>query len=189
MRRRHAISSVVIAALFSSLAAAQVPPAEHVDEQTVEQAFLERVADYARLRAEMERTLPPLPDAAEPEAIEAHKQAMRARMEEARAEAARGDLFTPETEALIRQQMAGAAREEDGAPRAAINEENPGRRRIAINGDYPPAAQLSTVPPQVLLALPRLPDVEVEYRFMGRRLVLLDARARMIVDYMENALP
>jgi hypothetical protein len=48
---------------------------------------------------------------------------------------------------------------------------------------------LTTVPPQVLAALPRLPDEQIEFRFLSTRLILLDTRANMIVDYMERALP
>ena len=32
---------------------------------------------------------------------------------------------------------------------------------------------LSTVPPNILVALPRLPD-DIQYRFLGRHLILLD---------------
>lgn len=45
-----------------------------------------------------------------------------------------------------------------------------------INGRYPGRLPLSTVPPNVLAALPRLPD-DLQYRFVGRHLVLLDAGA------------
>jgi hypothetical protein len=40
----------------------------------------------------------------------------------------------------------------------------------------------------VLAALPKLPE-EVEYRFVGDRLILLDAHGHIIVDYIEDALP
>lgn len=185
MWSRCLCSAAVIVGLAAVAAGAQ---SSEVQLDTDER-FVERVNTYVELRERVERDLPRLPDAASPEQIEHHKQQLRARLGEARMDAPRGDLFTPGTEALIRQQLVRVVGQEDGASRTAINEENPGRRRIAINGDYPAAAQLSTVPPQVLLALPRLPDAEVEYRFMGRRLILLDARARMIVDYMEDALP
>ena len=47
---------------------------------------------------------------------------------------------------------------------------------------------LSTVPPQVLEGLPKLPE-ELEYRFVGERLILLDPHAHIIVDYMERVFP
>ena len=43
------------------------------------------------------------------------------------------------------------------------------------------------MPPNVLAALPRLPD-DIEYRFMGRDLILLDTRANVIIDRVPDAL-
>ena len=42
--------------------------------------------------------------------------------------------------------------------------------------------------PWVLWRLPTLPD-EVEYRFIGRTLALVDVRASLIVDLLPDALP
>ena len=50
-----------------------------------------------------------------------------------------------------------------------------------MNADYPETAALATVPPLILARLPRLPD-GLEYRFMGRDLILRDTNANLIVD-------
>ena len=42
----------------------------------------------------------------------------------------------------------------------------PDRPPVRINGPYPDAIPLSTMPPQMLSALPKLPE-ELEYRFVG----------------------
>jgi hypothetical protein len=57
-----------------------------------------------------------------------------------------------------------------------------------VNADYPEAAALATVPPLILTRLPRLPD-GLEYRFMGRDLILRDTRANLIVDLIPDAVP
>jgi hypothetical protein len=44
------------------------------------------------------------------------------------------------------------------------------------------------VPPLLLLSLPALPD-NLQYRFYGRHLVVLDGDALIIVDYVANVLP
>jgi hypothetical protein len=44
------------------------------------------------------------------------------------------------------------------------------------------------MPPQILAALPKLPE-DLEYRFIGDRLILLDAHANLVVDYIDKALP
>jgi hypothetical protein len=42
------------------------------------------------------------------------------------------------------------------------------------------------VPPHILAVLPRLPD-DIEYRFLGRHLILLDTRANVILDRIPYA--
>jgi hypothetical protein len=42
--------------------------------------------------------------------------------------------------------------------------------------------------PSLVWELPGLP-AELEYKFLGRHLVLVDAHARLVVDVLENALP
>jgi hypothetical protein len=82
-----------------------------------------------------------------------------------------------------------------GAPaRKAIAEDNPKATTktpqvvLAPNAPYPEGAPLSTVPPRVLLRLPTLPE-SVDFRFVGKALVLRDVRANVIVDYIPGALP
>ena len=47
---------------------------------------------------------------------------------------------------------------------------------------------LTTVPPQVLQTLPKLTE-DLEYRFIGDWLILLDVHAHVIADFIEDALP
>jgi len=67
------------------------------------------------------------------------------------------------------------------------NAESPARVDLVVNGKYPPNAPLSTVPPSVLLSLPKLPQ-GMEYRFVGRHLILFDSKANLIVDVLRNAI-
>jgi hypothetical protein len=59
---------------------------------------------------------------------------------------------------------------------------------VHVNAEYPRDESLSTVPPDVLRALPQLPP-DIQYRFVGQHLILYDAKANIIIDYMLNALP
>jgi len=45
---------------------------------------------------------------------------------------------------------------------------------------------ISTVPPQVLAQLPKLPE-ELEYRFIQTNLILFDTHAHTIADYVVGA--
>ena len=67
-------------------------------------------------------------------------------------------------------------------------DENPVGVRVTVNGRYPDTVPVSTVPPQVLQTLPKLSE-DMEYRFIGDRLILLDAHAHVIADFIDDALP
>jgi hypothetical protein len=54
--------------------------------------------------------------------------------------------------------------------------------------DYPVDAPVSTMPAPVLLRMPQLPK-ELEYRFVGKSLVLRDTEANIIVDVIPGAVP
>ncbi len=166
-------------------------PAQPVNASAlVQKEFGDRVRKYLELRKQLEDGLPRLPDKAEPEAITTHQQALLRSLQRARRNARQGDIFRDDSRHLIRRLIAGALAQEGSAPRQAMREENPGTLPVRVNSPYPASQPLPTVPPQVLVALPRLPDdQELEYRFVGRRLLLLDSRANMVVDYMDRALP
>jgi hypothetical protein len=77
--------------------------------------------------------------------------------------------------------------EVDAKTWASIMDDNPGAFSVRINGTYPDKKPLSTVPANVLAVLPRLPN-DVQYRFLGRHLVLFDTRARVILDGIPYAI-
>ena len=52
-----------------------------------------------------------------------------------------------------------------------------------MNSRYPDTVPLTTVPPQVLQTLPKLTE-DLEYRFVGDNLILLDGHAHVIVDFI-----
>jgi hypothetical protein len=67
-------------------------------------------------------------------------------------------------------------------------QEVPKRTPPRVNANYPETAALATVPPLILQRLQRLPD-GIEYRFMGRDLILRDTKANLIVDVLPEAVP
>ena len=67
-------------------------------------------------------------------------------------------------------------------------DENPGVPKIVVNERYPDTVPLSTIPPQVLQGLPKLPE-EMEFRFVGNTLVLMDVHAHIIADFIPDAFP
>jgi len=151
--------------------------------------FEERIKAYTTLRRELEATLPGLPKDATQQQINAHRVALVALIAKTRAKASPGDIFTKETRALFRRYLARVFDGPQGRElRASIMDENPGRLRLHINTRYPESVPVASVPPQVLQALPRLPD-DLEYRFIGDRLILHDIHAHTIVDLIDDAIP
>jgi hypothetical protein len=69
-----------------------------------------------------------------------------------------------------------------------IKEDGPTAVQLTVNATYPAAQPLSTVPPNLLAKLPQLPK-DVEYRIVGKHLMLRDVDANIIVDFIYNALP
>jgi hypothetical protein len=156
--------------------------------------FSQRVSKHVELVDRLESNLTPLTEKANAQQIAAHKRELAQAISRARASAHPGDLFTPSVRRrfidVIRSEVHGTA----GKPaQRAIQEDNPnvGRKgppvRLAVNAVYPDSAPLSTVPASLLLRLPDLPKT-VDYRFVGKALVLRDVRAGIIVDYIRNVL-
>lgn len=152
--------------------------------------FQEEVEEYIELHRRLERTLPALPSDPTPEALDQRQRALAALIQKARREATAGDIFEREVRPVIRRLLYGVFTGPSGrAFRNAIMEENPTEAvKLQINGRYPDTFPVSTVPAQVLKALPPLP-AELQYRFIGRTLILLDSHAHIIVDYLVGAVP
>jgi hypothetical protein len=151
--------------------------------------FEERVKAYSTLHRELEATIPSLPKEATPQQINTHQMALAALIAKTRAKASAGDIFTKDVRALFRRYLARVFDGPQGHDlRASIMDDNPGRLRLHVNARYPESIPVPTVPPQVLQALPKLPD-DLEYRFIGDRLILHDVHAHTIVDLIDDAIP
>jgi hypothetical protein len=149
--------------------------------------FSERVAGYLALQKKVEAKLPAQKETSDPERIKAHIATLATGIRAARAEAKAGDVFNGAAEQFrqIIKQDAGNRSVRDAF---ATMQEVPKRTPPRVNADYPETAALATVPPLILSRLQRLPD-GLEYRFMGRDLILRDTRANLIVDVLHEAVP
>jgi hypothetical protein len=56
---------------------------------------------------------------------------------------------------------------------------------LEVNQPYPDGLPLQSMPPSVLMNLPKLPP-ELEYRAVGRELVLRDIAANLVVDIIPD---
>jgi hypothetical protein len=156
--------------------------------------FQEEMAEYAVLHGRQLAKVRSREPAHAPESVAAQKALARA-IQAKRVKARQGDIFRPEIEPLFRRLIAEQLEGPDNlAARKAIREGNPGQEEdtvpveVRVNAEYPPGAARSTVPPSLLLTLPSLPT-SLQYRFVGRDLLLVDAVAQLIVDFLPAATP
>ena len=165
-----------------------VGPLSPADAQALS-TMNDRVRDYIDLHTKIERTLPALPKDATPQQIDKNQRAFEALMRNARRAAKPGDIFTPQARPVILRLLATIFGGPEGRQlKSSIMDENPVGIKLTVNGRYPDVVPLSTVPPQVLQTLPKLSE-DMEYRFIGDRLILLDTHAHVIADFIEDALP
>lgn len=177
---------VILLVLFSAL-----PGALSGQQATdpVRHTFLQRVDDYVALHRRLEAPLPPQKVTGDVEALFAPRHALAKAIRAARPNARQGEIFSPAVARYFRMIIADALRE-GGIPDmlAIVEDENDVRVVARVNGDYPAGASISLMPPCLLAALPPLPE-ELEYRFLGRDLILRDVHAGLIVDVVTRAIP
>jgi hypothetical protein len=155
----------------------------------VMQEFMTRVHSYVRIHDMAAKQVPPLKSSDDPRKIEIAQQALASTIAEMRAGSKPGDIFTPEIARELRRVLASEMKGKEGAEnRQAIKDDAPPVAPLTVNARYPSGATLPTVPAAVLEILPTLPR-EVEYRIINRHLLLLDAEAGIVVDYIAHATP
>ncbi len=146
--------------------------------------FSTRIWRYSELRSELEKGLPGLRVTEDVREIRRAQRALAKRIRVARDGARQGEIFTPAIGVEFREVL---RLEMDADTWAAIMDDNPGEFPNRINGTYPGKRPLSTAPPHILARLPRLPK-DVQYRFLGRHLILHDTRANLILDRIPYAI-
>jgi hypothetical protein len=147
--------------------------------------FKERLDKYVELRNRADDGVPKQKETEDPGRIRMAQDALATRIMTARGAAKRGEIFTPEIATRFRRLLRPEVKDPD--TKQLILDDNPGNIRFKVNGPYPDKEPLSTVPPNVLASLPELPE-EIEYRFIGKHMILRDARANLVIDYIANAI-
>jgi hypothetical protein len=152
--------------------------------------FKARVDKYVALHDQLAKGAAALKETSDPAKISAAKAALAAKIQAARPHAKQGDIFTPDIRNKFRRLLAPELKGEDGRDAKAIMKDDapaPGTVPFKVNAKYPESQPLPTVPANVLLNLPTMPE-PLEYRIVGKHLILLDAASDLIVDYIPNAI-
>jgi hypothetical protein len=127
---------------------------------------------------------------AEPAELLAVRKALRRAIRDARPDARAGDVFTPRAAAAFRHTVAVTAAAHGVDTRAIVRALNAERAA----GAKPPAVNRTYdwrlgawMWPALLQALPQLPP-DLQYRIVEDDLVLIDVRAGLVVDILEDAI-
>jgi hypothetical protein len=196
--RRLAVAAVSLVILGPGLPMAGAGPAilqtrtspePRAEDKAALEDFDKRVKEYVELQKTLAGKLTRLPNEASPEAIDKHERALGSLIENARRTSRQGDIFTPGVQAIVRRELARIFGGSEGKQLiSSIMDENPVKATLKINARYPDEVPMSTMPPEVLAVLPPLPE-ELNYRFIGNQLILLDTTAHIVVDFVSKALP
>ena len=146
--------------------------------------FNTRVWAYFDLRGTLEKGLIALTITDDPARIEKAETDLASKLRVARPLARQGEFFTPTIETEFKKALIF---EMSASTWAAIMDGNPGEFPHAVNGTYKRSKSVSTVPSNILALLPVLPD-GIQYRFVGRHLILHDTRANVIIDRIPYAI-
>lgn len=150
--------------------------------------FQQRVAAYLKLRNQAESGLQPLKPADTPEVITEHEHQLADKIRSLRTNAKQGDIFTPAITAEFRRLMKIAFKGPDGHRlRRSLASSEPVALPVRVNEAYPPSVPLQSMPESLVANLPSLPE-HLEYRLIGRDLILRDTGANLIVDFAPDVI-
>ena len=118
------------------------------------------------------------------------RDALRRSIRDARPDARAGDLFTPRAASAIRHIVAATAAAGGVDPKDIVRElradRMPGAKQPVVNHSYDWRLG-AWMWPALLQTLPPLPP-DLQYRIVDDDLVLIDLRANLVVDILENAM-
>ena len=194
------------------------PPAPKVSTATKEKAaeqnanpdaivladFQKRIDAYMAIHKDAAKDAPPLKETKNPGEIKAAQDALGVKIRAARMTAKQGEIMTPEIQNKFRRLMypvvtspapqGTAGREIKKDIKEELKENTEERKEeggkpvvLKVNARYPEDTPLPTTPPQVLMNLPKLPE-QLEYRLVGKNLIIRDVEANIIVDFVPNAI-
>ena len=151
-------------------------------------AFLDRIQEYVRFHNNVEKMVPPLKQTTDLVEIAHRENALGDALIKQRPDAKPGDFFIAQYQPVIIQIIKEDFAKRSLADRKALIVELPKGVSIDVNKRYPTDLPLASFPGNLLKVLPELPP-QLEYRIVGRHLILFDVKGNVIVDLMRNVVP
>ena len=151
-------------------------------------AFKTRVDEYVKVHNDAESKVPKLTETSDPSKVHQREAALGEMIKSLRPTAKEGDVFGADFRPILEREVRTDFRSRSAADRKAIIQELPPKMKLAVNMTYPGSLPLATFPARLLRKLPDLPP-ELEYRIVGRHIVLRDVTANVIVDVARDIVP
>jgi hypothetical protein len=151
-------------------------------------AFHKHLEAYMKVHNEAEAKVPSLKRTDDPVEISTREKALGEMIMTLRAGAQESVVFAPESQPHFRTIIQEDFARRTLADRRALVHELPKGAKVSVNTIYPTTIPLLTFPAALLQKLPDLPP-ELEYRIVGRHLILRDVKANLIVDVLRDAIP
>lgn len=197
MKRQHGIILAVATTLglcWAEPAAAQAPQSGTVAavagaDAAAFDAFHKAVLDYLSLERRLRSETPAFEVTPDVRKINNASDVLALAIQRARPRAKQGDFFDAAAARAVAARLRQALEGRDVVQLlAAINDEPTLKGPPRVYMRFPAASSMATMPTHLIDVLPKLPD-ELEFRFIGRYLVLRDRDAALILDYVAEALP
>lgn len=150
--------------------------------------FQNRIKAYLKVHNEAETKVPNLRETSDPAQISGREAALAKMIQTLRAGAQPGEIFAAEYQPYFIKIVKDDFAARSAADRKALIWELPKNMKVDINTVYPTTLPLATFPAALLRKLPDLPP-ELEYRIVGRSLILRDVKANLIVDILRDVVP
>lgn len=181
-RFRRFVAVVLTASAATFLA---VPPAAAQVESSAELAdFQSRLDSYIALHRKLEGPLPPIMVTSDMDEVHRLMDALRARLKAARgAKGRQGSVITPRFAVVLRQVVGSTLTLADivNVSEELAEHTPPRMPRVRVNEPLPQDAPFVMLAPQLLKALPQLPE-ELRYVALGGALIIWDHHANLVVE-------
>jgi len=190
MQSRIPRAVLACAIMLTSAFASQPSPVKIPEAVAAE--FATRVDRYMAARKAAGPNLPTNNSPETPAAVLERRAKLREAMRVARKDAKPGEILFPGLVAILEQLFQSDAFKISGREASAMARETerpPTEESVPrVNQEYPERRGLVSPPATVLIRLPALPDA-LEYRIIGRHLIIRDVDSNLIVDVAPNVLP
>jgi hypothetical protein len=186
---RHSFVVLAVAAALALAPGMAAPQLLSHDLQVLE-GYQHSLDAYTVVHREVERWLPPLDVTHDTDTIQGAIDRMGTGMQLARADAKAGDVFTPDVARLFRLRLNAAAVQHGdhlGALFGEMRDSIPAAYQAPTVNERFPWNVGAVMPACLVPALPPAPD-ELQYRFIGNDLFLVDTHSGLVVDVLPNAL-